>query len=43
MPIRYQDNCDNILWEDVRLLLKKVGMSYTDADRMNDEDFVSNE
>lgn len=29
MNFRYQDNCNNIIWEDVMLLLKKVGMSYS--------------
>jgi len=29
MRLKYQDNCTNIVWEDVMLLLKKVGMSYS--------------
>lgn len=32
MNIRYQYNCNNISWEKVPLLLKEVGMSYTDIE-----------
>lgn len=31
MTIKRQYDCDNINWEDVRTLLKEVGMSYSDV------------
>lgn len=31
MELRYQNNCDNIIWEEVRQLLKLVGMSFGDV------------
>ncbi|WP_165025965.1 GNAT family N-acetyltransferase [Dysgonomonas sp. ZJ279] len=33
MNLRYQDNCQNIPWQRVPILLNKVGMSFTDADK----------
>lgn len=31
MELRYQDHCQNIIWEEVSLLLQNVGMSFTNA------------
>lgn len=33
MELIYQENCDNINWEEVPQLLKKVGMSFVDVER----------
>lgn len=33
MELRYQENCENVRWEDVRSLLQEVGMSHVDADK----------
>lgn len=32
MNLIYQDNCDNINWEEIPRLLKLVGMSFVDKD-----------
>lgn len=32
MNLHFQENCNDIHWNDVPALLKKVGMSYIDAD-----------
>lgn len=33
MELIYQENCDNINWEEVPQLLEKVGMSFVDVER----------
>lgn len=33
MSLRYQENCENVDWERVRLLLQEVGMSSVDTER----------
>lgn len=32
MNIRYQNSCQNIQWDRIPILLKKVGMSFTDTE-----------
>lgn len=33
MNLRFQDNCENIVWSEVPILLEKVGMSSTTPER----------
>lgn len=32
MSLRFQNNCDNIIWDEIPRLLQQVGMSYTTSD-----------